>query len=137
MKIGRNDPCPCGSGKKYKKCCLKKESPPADLFRLRVRDSYNQLTDRMLKFTAESLDPRNLPLAFETFLLAGSYCAFGFRLHPMSFAETRRPGGAPHESRGDIKPRDGICRAILNGRACDLLRRRKRNVAPVKKATPV
>jgi len=24
-KIGRNDPCPCGSGKKYKKCCLLKE----------------------------------------------------------------------------------------------------------------
>lgn len=23
--IGRNDPCPCGSGKKYKKCCLGKE----------------------------------------------------------------------------------------------------------------
>lgn len=23
-KIGRNDPCPCGSGKKYKKCCLGK-----------------------------------------------------------------------------------------------------------------
>jgi hypothetical protein len=22
MKSGRNDPCPCGSGKKYKKCCL-------------------------------------------------------------------------------------------------------------------
>ena len=22
MKIGRNDPCPCGSGKKYKKCCI-------------------------------------------------------------------------------------------------------------------
>ncbi|MGF7060563.1 uncharacterized protein YchJ [Brassicibacter mesophilus] len=21
-KIGRNDPCPCGSGKKYKKCCV-------------------------------------------------------------------------------------------------------------------
>ena len=21
-KIGRNDPCSCGSGKKYKKCCL-------------------------------------------------------------------------------------------------------------------
>jgi tetratricopeptide (TPR) repeat protein len=21
-KIGRNDPCPCGSGKKYKRCCL-------------------------------------------------------------------------------------------------------------------
>ena len=21
-KVGRNDACPCGSGKKYKKCCL-------------------------------------------------------------------------------------------------------------------
>jgi hypothetical protein len=25
-KIGRNDPCPCGSGKKYKKCCLNAEA---------------------------------------------------------------------------------------------------------------
>ena len=25
QKAGRNDPCPCGSGKKYKKCCLKKD----------------------------------------------------------------------------------------------------------------
>jgi hypothetical protein len=32
-KIGRNDPCPCGSGKKYKNCCLNKERAK------RVRDS--------------------------------------------------------------------------------------------------
>ena len=25
--VGRNDPCPCGSGKKFKKCCLGKEEP--------------------------------------------------------------------------------------------------------------
>ncbi len=25
QKIGRNDPCPCGSGKKFKNCCLKKQ----------------------------------------------------------------------------------------------------------------
>lgn len=31
-KIGRNDPCPCGSGLKYKKCCLlKKGSEQRDL----------------------------------------------------------------------------------------------------------
>ena len=24
--VGRNDPCPCGSGKKFKKCCLDRES---------------------------------------------------------------------------------------------------------------
>ena len=23
-KVGRNDPCPCGSGKKYKNCCMNK-----------------------------------------------------------------------------------------------------------------
>ena len=27
-KIGRNDPCPCGSGKKYKKCCGRAVEPP-------------------------------------------------------------------------------------------------------------
>jgi hypothetical protein len=29
-KPGRNDPCPCGSGKKYKKCCLPKGEARAD-----------------------------------------------------------------------------------------------------------
>jgi len=28
-KMGRNDPCPCGSGLKYKKCCLGKNDGPA------------------------------------------------------------------------------------------------------------
>ncbi|EFK05303.1 conserved hypothetical protein [delta proteobacterium NaphS2] len=27
-KIGRNEPCPCGSGKKYKKCCLNASKLP-------------------------------------------------------------------------------------------------------------
>lgn len=26
MKVGRNEPCPCGSGKKYKHCCYAKDS---------------------------------------------------------------------------------------------------------------
>ncbi|MEW5927133.1 MAG: SEC-C metal-binding domain-containing protein [Gemmatimonadota bacterium] len=29
MKTGRNDPCPCGSGKKYKSCCLGREQQEA------------------------------------------------------------------------------------------------------------
>jgi hypothetical protein len=29
VKIGRNDPCPCGSGKKFKKCCLSHVSSQA------------------------------------------------------------------------------------------------------------
>jgi preprotein translocase subunit SecA len=27
-KVGRNDPCPCGSGKKYKQCCMRKNGAP-------------------------------------------------------------------------------------------------------------
>ncbi len=30
-KVGRNEPCPCGSGKKYKFCCLNKPSSPLDV----------------------------------------------------------------------------------------------------------
>lgn len=30
-KVGRNDPCPCGSGKKYKFCCLNKPEEPINL----------------------------------------------------------------------------------------------------------
>ena len=29
-KVGRNDPCPCGSGKKYKQCCLRKGLSPEE-----------------------------------------------------------------------------------------------------------
>lgn len=35
LKVGRNAPCPCGSGRKYKKCCLGNiELEPAELKRL-------------------------------------------------------------------------------------------------------
>jgi hypothetical protein len=34
MKVGRNDPCPCGSGKKHKHCCAARERRRAE-----VRDS--------------------------------------------------------------------------------------------------
>jgi tetratricopeptide (TPR) repeat protein len=35
-KIGRNEPCLCGSGKKYKKCCLRKHEKIKDLLRASV-----------------------------------------------------------------------------------------------------
>ena len=31
VKIGRNDPCPCGSGKKFKKCCISKTANTGQL----------------------------------------------------------------------------------------------------------
>ena len=35
-KIGRNSPCPCGSGKKYKKCCLSKDEQKSIQQRLQL-----------------------------------------------------------------------------------------------------
>ena len=29
-KIGRNEPCPCGSGRKFKRCCLGKQQVASD-----------------------------------------------------------------------------------------------------------
>lgn len=43
-KIGRNDPCPCGSGQKYKKCCLIK------------REEYFEKQVEMAKQVEELLD---------------------------------------------------------------------------------
>jgi len=31
-KIGRNDPCLCGSGKKYKQCCERKAEEKSDVY---------------------------------------------------------------------------------------------------------
>ncbi|MGP0063964.1 MAG: YecA family protein [Isosphaeraceae bacterium] len=52
MNAGRNDPCPCGSGKKYKKCCLAKDLeassrqtaviPPSSVAPLRPDSSHTQ-----------------------------------------------------------------------------------------------
>jgi hypothetical protein len=46
-KAGRNEPCPCGSGKKYKKCCLgQHEEARKSLPRNVVRDMENQVQRR-------------------------------------------------------------------------------------------
>ena len=44
VKIGRNDPCPCGSGKKYKKCCLNKseENRFAEAIRYSISNIKNE-----------------------------------------------------------------------------------------------
>ncbi len=43
MKIGRNDACPCGSGKKYKNCCRNKK------METNIKDEYKRRYDILLK----------------------------------------------------------------------------------------
>lgn len=47
--VGRNDPCPCGSGKKYKKCCMLKETS-VDLEAFRANRTEENLRSEILRF---------------------------------------------------------------------------------------
>ena len=49
---GRNDRCPCGSGKKYKHCCLQKEQD-TDVARRRLRTAEGHVVDGALALAAE------------------------------------------------------------------------------------
>ena len=56
-KLGRNDPCPCGSGKKYKQCCLKPGNLPRDSDRSEaVPKAIQWLFTKYGKTARESLD---------------------------------------------------------------------------------
>jgi len=50
-KTGRNDPCPCGSGKKYKRCCLAQQSTSRSLW-AQHRNASDELTRDMMRFAA-------------------------------------------------------------------------------------
>ena len=73
-KIGRNDPCPCGSGLKYKKCCAGKEDAvlPVDLkevyvrkYRIRVKTPKDieaiRRAGRLVVATLDLVEPRIRP----------------------------------------------------------------------------
>jgi hypothetical protein len=49
MNIGRNDPCPCGSGKKYKKCCEGKKPEPKKFTAQVISSGMDQTTNKISK----------------------------------------------------------------------------------------
>ena len=53
-KTGRNDPCPCGSGKKFKKCC-------------------EALTPRKRQIKAELIDAQSAPQIHKTIALSSLF----------------------------------------------------------------
>ena len=50
--VGRNDPCPCGSGKKYKKCCQSKKS-------ISIEEVQAEEVERVLQTFYEEYPERN------------------------------------------------------------------------------
>jgi hypothetical protein len=69
VKVKRNDPCPCGSGRKYKKCCLDKEQQTPDLLWRRLRETDDKLSDRMLRLAQKAFGSEALAVAYNEFLL--------------------------------------------------------------------
>ncbi len=50
-KVGRNEPCPCGSGKKYKRCCQNEPvAKPEDFLWRQLRATDDQLTHKLLQY---------------------------------------------------------------------------------------
>ncbi len=65
-KVGRNDPCPCGSGKKYKHCCLRGETATKSQVISRDR-AWQMLMDELLNFSREDRFRSDLIIAFDLF----------------------------------------------------------------------
>ncbi|MDD2233973.1 MAG: SEC-C metal-binding domain-containing protein [Desulfitobacteriaceae bacterium] len=67
LQAGRNDPCPCGSGKKYKKCCMFKDKEMEQL--KRDLEEIKDLTDRYFS-VKEYIKESGYPVTmFDYFLL--------------------------------------------------------------------
>ena len=69
MKIRRNEPCPCGSGRKYKKCCLGKEDVSVELLWRRLGETHDRLVDRLMKHAFNVFGEEGMGEALFEFLL--------------------------------------------------------------------
>ena len=71
MKPGRNDPCACGSGKKYKHCCLQAQTTPQteDFLWHQIRHVIKGLPEKLLKFSEKHLGQHALLEAWGDFTL--------------------------------------------------------------------
>ena len=54
-KAGRNDPCPCGSGKKYKKCCGKATPKKINATVLTGSSAANSIMGRLQNVTQSTM----------------------------------------------------------------------------------
>lgn len=64
--VGRNDPCPCGSGRKFKHCCLETQASE-DSARLRLRGAEGRVIDVLFPFTVETWGKALMLHAWEDF----------------------------------------------------------------------
>ena len=69
MKIGRNDPCPCGSGKKFKKCCMNKTVTPTETLQYRrLSKVLDKLMPRLINYGLSVFGEKGANSAMTEFL---------------------------------------------------------------------
>lgn len=66
MKTGRNEPCPCGSGKKFKACCLRADEP-VDFFWRKLNAIHAFFATRLLQHAMEEFGGESFDAAWEEF----------------------------------------------------------------------
>ncbi len=73
MKPGRNDLCPCGSGRKYKHCCLANQqaagASSGELAWRRIRRAHDDLIPKMLRFVTQAYGESAVEEAWDEFML--------------------------------------------------------------------
>jgi SEC-C motif len=69
MQLGRNDPCFCGSGKKFKKCCLLNQPAPSDFLWRQLRTIHDNLAGRLTGHAQSEFGEESLDEAWEEFWL--------------------------------------------------------------------
>jgi len=70
-KPGCNDPCPCGSGKKYKKCCLRLQHSTqiGNLTRQKMRRTEGELIPKLIEHAVRFYGPESVTEAWLEFNL--------------------------------------------------------------------
>lgn len=57
MVIKRNDPCKCGSGKKYKKCCLEKDSKIEEITNKNILKQFDFISKKIYNAGYQTITP--------------------------------------------------------------------------------
>ena len=70
MNLGRNDPCPCGSSQKYKKCCLVENQPDQnELKKERWAEIQSGLVKKLMRYINKEYGPPAINEAWAEFYL--------------------------------------------------------------------
>jgi hypothetical protein len=131
-KLGRNDPCHCGSGKKYKKCCYGKDqallrdaSQYAGTTRSELKSKPGLVDDpaviyNMRPYEVKRLKPSELG---ENQLLTGYHCALQYGLRELAFDMLVECEGRPSEREFDPGHFEDLIEQVLEAGDLDLARK--------------